>query len=229
MPMAVYPGAIQGHTASELRANVEKIFPDIINGITQPAPVSQASQTQAAREQSVFEGDLAAVNAYFILNKWSDGHPIIPPTMDKVREFLRFTDRAPHEVVATLPIAYAQATPWNIAVNGVMAGCLPQYMPVLIAAAEALGDPKFDITGFGSTGGYMPFLVINGPNLNLLGIREPHIYGHTTLAEVATWCRTKAEARASSWCMARPSPRSSATSASTTRVSAAAPAPPSAT
>ncbi len=172
MPMAVYPGAIQGHTASELRANVEKIFPDIINGITQPAPVSQASQTQAAREQSVFEGDLAAVNAYFILNKWSDGHPIIPPTMDKVREFLRFTDRAPHEVVATLPIAYAQATPWNIAVNGVMAGCLPQYMPVLIAAAEALGDPKFDITGFGSTGGYMPFLVINGPIARQLDIRS---------------------------------------------------------
>lgn len=172
MPMAVYPGAIQGHTASELRANIEKIFSDIIDGITKPVSSSHAAPTQAVSEQWVFEGDLAVVNAHFIANKWSDGHPIIPPTADKVREFLRFTDRSPHEVVATLPIAYAQATPWNIAINGVMAGCLPQYMPVLIAAAEALGDPKFDITGFGSTGGYMPFLVINGPIARQLDIRS---------------------------------------------------------
>ena len=53
-----------------------------------------------------------------------------------------------------------------------MAGCRPEYMPILMAAAEAMGDPHYDITGCGSTGGYMPFLVINGPLAKQLDIRS---------------------------------------------------------
>ena len=170
--MAVYPGAIQGHDPSELQRNIEKIFDQIVAGITRPIPGSHLTAAPQDAELCVFEGTLEEINSYFVSNKWSDGHPVIPPTVGKVREFLKFTDRAPHEVIATLPISYAQATPWNIAVNGVMAGCLPQYMPVLLAAAEALGDPDFDITGLGSTGGYMPYLVVNGPIARQLDIRS---------------------------------------------------------
>lgn len=172
LPMAVYPGAIQGHTPDELRANVEKIFPKILEGITGTVAPPDATSSCDEVARAVFEGSLAEVHAHFMARKWTDGHPIIPPTEALIREFLKFTELSPHEVVATLPIAYAQATPWNIAVNGVMAGCLPQYMPVLVAAARALGDPRFDITGFGSTGGYMPFLVINGPIARQLDIRS---------------------------------------------------------
>ena len=172
--MAVYPGAIQGHDRSEIERNIEKIIDQIVDGITRPRPIPGAHSTAASKdaELCVFQGTLEEINSHFISNKWSDGHPVIPPTVDRVREFLMYTDRAPHEVIATVPISYAQATPWNIAVNGVMAGCLPQYMPVLMAAAEALGDPDFDITGLGSTGGYMPFLVVNGPLARQLDIRS---------------------------------------------------------
>ena len=173
LPLAVYPGSIQNHSQSELKGNIEKILDQIVDGITKPAPVSHSMRSsERDAEISVFEGTLDEVNSRFILNKWSDGHPIIPPTADRVSEFLKYTDRAPDEVIATLPISYSQATPRNIAVNGVMAGCPPQCMPILIAAAEALGDPGFDITGLGSTGGYMPFLVINGPIARQLDIRS---------------------------------------------------------
>jgi len=170
--MAVYPGAIQGHTPAELRGNIEKIFERIVEGITRPVAAARRETVEGDAETCVFEGTLAEVNAHFLASKWSDGHPVIPPTLEKVCDFLRFTDRPPHEAVATLPIAYAQATPWKIAINAAMAGCPPQYMPILIAAAEALGDPQFDITGFGSTGGYIPFLVINGPIARQLDIRS---------------------------------------------------------
>jgi hypothetical protein len=170
--MAVYPGAIQGHTQSELQQNVARIFDQIVDGITRPVTVSRSGDSPDDAERCVLEGTLAEINAQFLLNKWSDGHPILPPVPARVHEFLGFTDRAPHEVIATLPISYAQATPWHIAVNAAMAGCRPEYMPVLIAATEALGDPKFDITGFGSTGGYIPFLVINGPIARQLDIRS---------------------------------------------------------
>ena len=172
LPMAIYPGAIQGHEQAELQRNVEKMFPQIVDGITRAAAESASKKASSHAEACAFEGSLQQVNSHFLANKWSDGHPVMPPTDERVREFLQFTDAPPHQAIAILPISYAQATPWSIAVNGVMAGCLPQYMPVLMAAAEALGDPEFDITGFGSTGGYMPFLVINGPIARQLDIRS---------------------------------------------------------
>jgi hypothetical protein len=172
LPMAVYPGAIQGHTKQELQQNVEKIFDQIVDGITKPVTGSITAAAAPNPEQLALEGTLDEINAYFLSRKWSDGHPIIPPTADKVREFLKYTDRAAHDVIATLPISYTQATPRNIAVNAIMAGCRPEYMPVLIAAVEALGDPGYDITGLGSTGGYMPFFVINGPIARELDIRS---------------------------------------------------------
>jgi len=177
LPMAIYPGAIQGHTPAELRGNVEKIFDRIVEGITRPVAAARPEEAADDAERCVFEGTLAEVNAHFLALKWSDGHPVIPPTVDKVCEFLRFTDRPPHEPVAILPISYAQASPWKIAVNAAMAGCPPQYMPILVAAVEGLGDPQFDITGFGSTGGYIPFLVVNGPIARQLDIRSdlPHV------------------------------------------------------
>ena len=149
LPLAVYPGSIQNHSQSELKGNIAKILDQIVDGITKPAPVSHSMRSsERDAEISVFEGTLDEVNSRFILNKWSDGHPIIPPTADRVSEFLKYTDRAPDEVIATLPISYSQATPRNIAVNGVMAGCPPQCMPILIAAAEALGITAVGIERF---------------------------------------------------------------------------------
>ena len=86
----------------------------------------------------VCKGTFDEVNDHFYNQGWTDGLPIIPPTAEKVEEMLAWTDLAPDAEIGALPQANLMATPWNIAVNGVMAGCRPEYLPVLIAAVEAM-------------------------------------------------------------------------------------------
>ncbi len=76
------------------------------------------------------------MNAFFDEKQWSDGLPIVPPAMERVEQFLKYTDRPPDDVLGVLAPANRQATVWNVAVNGVMAGCRPEYIPVLIAMVE---------------------------------------------------------------------------------------------
>ncbi|MGH7299380.1 MAG: hypothetical protein ACREJE_03090, partial [Candidatus Rokuibacteriota bacterium] len=83
-------------------------------------------------------GGYAAIFRHYQGQGWTDGLPIVPPTEDDVREFLRCTDRESREVVAVLPPRQGEATVERIAINAVMAGCRPEYMPVIITAVEAL-------------------------------------------------------------------------------------------
>ena len=73
--------------------------------------------------------------------------------MDKVQAFLAFTDRDAEEVIGRLLPDNRAATVWNVAVNGVMAGCRPEYMPILIALAEAMADPRYGVEHSGNTPG----------------------------------------------------------------------------
>ena len=78
--------------------------------------------------------------------------PIVPPTREAIDEFLKFTDRAPDEVLGVLLPDRRAATVWNVAVNGVMAGCRPEYMPVLVALVEAMCDPQYGVCQSGQCG-----------------------------------------------------------------------------
>lgn len=89
-----------------------------------------------------------------------------------MERFLEFTDRAPDEAVAVLQSANLQATPWNIAVNAVMAGCRPEHMPLIIATVEALGDERCSLNNIGSSSGIFPYVLINGPIADQLGIQS---------------------------------------------------------
>jgi hypothetical protein len=83
--------------------------------------------------------------------------------LEAVDEMLKYTDREPDEVVGVLRPGRCEATVWKIAVNGVMAGCRPEYMPILVALIEAAADPKSGIEGFNSTSGQIPIVILNGP------------------------------------------------------------------
>lgn len=129
----------------------------------------------------VFEGTLAEVNEYFYERLWTDGLPVIPPTIEAVEEFLKFTDRKPEEVISILPHENREATIWNVAVNGVLAGCRPEYMPVLIAVVEAIsekGDPANPFKGgfrpqdIGTTPGWEPLIIVSGPVAKLLNFNS---------------------------------------------------------
>ena len=86
-----------------------------------------------------------------------------------MREFLAFTDREPDEAIGALAPDNRSATPWNVAVNGVMAGCRPEYMPVLLAIVEAMADPGYGVEHSGNTPGSETLIIVNGPVARDLG------------------------------------------------------------
>lgn len=108
--------------------------------------------------------DLWVVNTFFEEKGWTDGLPIIPPTEERVEEMVAAGKRKPQEMIGVVPPRWAPATIEKIAVNAVMAGCLPRYMPLLIAAVEALTDPKLNLYALqATTGGPAIMLIVNGP------------------------------------------------------------------
>ncbi len=171
--VAEFPGVFESYrelTPGEAKRKTEEhLLPQITMALTTPAEEKEEAEDRAPRDV-VFRGSASEVNSFFSDRTWSDGLPVVPPTLEAVEEFLRFTDREPHETIAVLPRAGLAATPWNVAVNGVMAGCRPEHMPILIAMVEAIGDPAFNLDMLGTTGAAHPFLIVNGPFARQLGI-----------------------------------------------------------
>jgi hypothetical protein len=115
-------------------------------------------------EMILADDEYAAANTLFYQRGWTDGLPIIPPTDWRLAEMLRGTDLSPQHVVTSLDPMGGQATIEKIAVNAIMAGCRPEYMPVLIAAVEAIADPVFDLAGVGTTTNPdATLIIVNGP------------------------------------------------------------------
>lgn len=169
--IAEYPGVIAVHQ-TEIREKVEGVlFDQIVDGLTKPIKSEGSTATIGWNpEEIVFGGTFEQVNKFFREREWSDGLPIAPPTMERVEKFLKYTDRSPDDDIAILPQANLRAVPWNIAANGVMAGCRPQDMPILISAVEAIGDENYNLGNIGTTWGIIPYLFINGPIIKQLGI-----------------------------------------------------------
>jgi hypothetical protein len=101
----------------------------------------------------------------------TDGLPVIPPTLDRVKRMLTGTRRDPREVIGSLPPNMGPATIEKIAANAVMAGCKPEYLPVVIAAIEAVATPEFNAHGIMSTTwGATPVIVVSGPIRERIGM-----------------------------------------------------------
>ena len=157
----------------DIEAGVVGAFDDIISALTRPLTAEEASPKPHEIEEPsriIFKGDIEEVNRFFYKRGWTDGFPIIPPTEKAVAEMLRGTDLPPDHLLGKLISRRGKATIEKIAVNAVMAGALPTYMPVLIAGTKLLleSEPGFmGFTTFGfSTGSWSPFWIINGPVRN---------------------------------------------------------------
>lgn len=169
---AVYPDPFDLETDAQLLEKTERIVvPQVIDLLTKPVPPAAGPAEKRDSREIEFTGTIDDINRYFSDRGWSDGSSITPPTRERVEEFLRYTDYAPDQEIAVLPPANLRATPWNIAVNGVMAGARPEHMPLLIAAVQAMGDPAFRYTNHGaSTHSFTNFFWFNGPLARQLGI-----------------------------------------------------------
>jgi hypothetical protein len=173
LPIAEYPGTIPLDAEGTIRRKAaERVLPAVIEGLTTSAQSHQPTAGEDAipgPREVVCSGDLDAIQAEFAARMWSDGLPVVPPTVERVEAFMAHTPLAPDEVLGVLAPEYRQATVWSVAVNGVMAGCLPEYMPVLVAAVEAIADPEWRIQDAGSTPGWEPLVILSGPVVKRLG------------------------------------------------------------
>ncbi|MBN1254616.1 MAG: hypothetical protein JXA50_05020, partial [Deltaproteobacteria bacterium] len=172
LQVALYPDPFDLETNAQLKEKSEKIVvPQIIDALAKPIAASKGTAEKGNSREIVFTGSIDQINRYFTNKGWSDGMSITPPTKEKVEEFLKYTDYPPDQEIAVLPVANLKATPWNIAINGVMAGCRPEYMPILIAAVQAIADPDFRYKNSGgSTHSFMNFFWLNGPIARQLGV-----------------------------------------------------------
>jgi hypothetical protein len=169
--IAEYPGAVGVHPEDLVRKNVESVlFDRIVDGLTNSSAAGDTLVAPSKPAEVAFRGDDEAAQEFFRRQLWTDDLPIIPPTRERVEAFLRHTGRKPDEPTAVLPQANLVATPRNIAANGVMAGCRPEHMPILIAAVEAIADERYNLNNIGTTWGVLPYLLVNGPIVKELGL-----------------------------------------------------------
>lgn len=171
--IAEYPGAIAIHSSIEIAKNIRNVLLDrMIESLTQrpEGSVSDTESSAANPAKAVFTGTFEEVNKFFSSREWTDGLPVVPPTIERVEKFLQYARRASGDEIAVLPPAKLRATPRNIAANAIMAGCKPQHMPLIMAAVEALGDEGYNLNNMGSTSGLLPYVLINGPIIKQLEI-----------------------------------------------------------
>lgn len=156
-------------TESKLQELAEEVIDDIVRVLTTPVK-EQRLETEVKTEMiPVFRGKNYAdtidnMEKYFLNHRMSDGFPLIPPTSERVKNMLEGSDLPPDHVVGIVAPGNGVATVEKIAINAAMAGCLPQYMPVIIAAVEAITDSLFDLPSVQTTAGgqVSPLLIISG-------------------------------------------------------------------
>jgi hypothetical protein len=119
--------------------------------------------------------DLAAAMELCYEKGWSDGLPVVPPTAALIGAMLEACALDPGQEVAFIENRQVSVTAEKIAINAVMAGCKPAYMPVIVATVEALADPLYGYHGPGtSTGGAGVLMIVNGPIARELDINHDH-------------------------------------------------------
>jgi hypothetical protein len=169
LPVARVVGHPGVQSRETLRKNTLEVTLDHVSQNLLQAPAATGSSGEPGARDIVVRGGFDEINAYFHANGLSDGLPIVPPTLARVEQFLCHTHRDPDESLGTLLPDSRAATIWSVAVNGVMAGCRPEYMPVLVALIEAMADPAYGVEHSGNTPGGETLIVLNGPVIQKLG------------------------------------------------------------
>jgi hypothetical protein len=142
--------------------SVDPRFADRLQAEAENSPL-RARKIEIAPQDDEFE--------FMFDQGFTDGLPVVPPTPERVIRMLAGTRRDPQQVVAIVPPNMGEATVEKVAINAVLAGCRPEYLPVVIAALEAVCTDAFNIHGvMATTMGASPVLVVNGPIRQRIGL-----------------------------------------------------------
>ena len=108
---------------------------------------------------------------FFLAKEWSDGLPVVTPTEARVQWMLTGTRRAPDELVGNVPPAMEPATVRTVSIHAVMAGCKPEYLPVVLGGLELMLREQFNLNGVqGTMHGVAPLMIVNGPYAKSIGL-----------------------------------------------------------
>lgn len=118
--------------------------------------------TPASRLQA--PSSIRDLNDYLYEQGWTDGLPVIPPTEELVAEMMAASSLPPQQALGIMPPLNGNVTVEKVAINAVMAGCAPEYFPVVIAAVQAVLQPQFNVGSISTTtGGAAPAIIVSGP------------------------------------------------------------------
>ncbi len=142
--------------------SVDPLIVDKLRAEAENSPI-RARKIEIAPSDDVFE--------FMFDQGFSDGLPLVPPTPERVMRMIDGSPRGSQEVIAHMPPNMGDVTIEKVAINAVMAGCKPEYMPVIIAAVEAVCTDEFNIHGvMATTMGASPVMIVNGPIRHKLGM-----------------------------------------------------------
>jgi hypothetical protein len=178
LPLAIIKHPIGGESLAVIHQRAEDAFPQVIRGLMGDAatrPASAASHAgPPANERFTFADEDEALET-FHARRLTDGLPFVLPTAERVQAMIAGSGRRAGDLIAVVPPRWAEATVENIAINAVMAGCRPQYMPVLIAALQAAADPAFGLYSVqATTHPCAVMMLISGPIVDELGLNCRH-------------------------------------------------------
>ncbi len=171
---AEYPGAFASHSVKELLKNTkETVFPQIVEGLTKEITQEEidlyANDGKRPFDEIVYYGNFNEIQEYCQVNGWTDGLPVVPPTDERVRQYLKFTPYKAEDILGTYALAYRECTVYTVAANAVMAGVPAEFMPICIAFVKAMEDGEWR-RPLASTHGWSPYAWLNGPLARQLGI-----------------------------------------------------------
>jgi hypothetical protein len=194
LPLAVLAGHVDAQSYEEMVASFLATTVDqVIAGLTTAIEWDEAATVEPSALDVVASGTIDEIHRRFATRGWSDGLAIIPPTRERVEAFIAVTGHDPWRVLGTAKPSGREVTVWSVAVNGVMAGCRPEELPVLLAIAEVLLDPHYGVEHSGNTTGADALVVLNGPVITELGFHHgPGVLRDGTAAAntvVARWLR----------------------------------------
>ena len=173
LPLAVLQGHVDAQGYDQMRESfIEHTLPQVVAGLTAAIDAADDVTNEPASLDIVFSGTIDAVNREFAARGWSDGLPIVPPTRDRVDAFLAVGGYDPWRALGVARPSGRDISLWSIAVNAVMAGCTPDLMPVLIAIAQVLADPRYGVEHSGNTTGADALMVLDGPIAHDLGFNS---------------------------------------------------------
>lgn len=171
---AEYPGAFASDSRETLQKNArEVLWPQIKKAltekITQKEIAEYAPEGKRPFDEIIYYGNYDDIQEYFKINNWTDGLPIVPPTDEKIAEYLKFTPYKASDIIGTIAVGYRECTVYTVAANAVMAGVPAEFMPVCIAFVQGMNNGEWR-RPLSSTHGWTPFAWLNGPIARQLGI-----------------------------------------------------------